>query len=259
MPYLNQGQYTGVVGKDAVTRELGDGKKVVSFPIAIKRYGKQEQNDDWMSVSVFGREADDIDGRISAGDTVSLQGQAYIYEWKIGGQESKHGLKVDVGFGGWVRKIAPVDANSDLSLNQIQLLGHAGKDAVQRHSQNGGAVLGFSLAVDRGFKDKKTTDWFDIVVVGKPAEFLAGEINKGGLVLLQGIVSHETWKGNDSTRHSAKVFVGFGGFIHNMSRKSAGNSGGYASQGSYGGGEQSEPAKGGVVAGAPEPFDDIPF
>ena len=65
-------------------------------------------------------------------------------------------------------------------------VGRIGKDAVTRFTQGGDAVTGFSLAMDDGFGDKKTTHWFDCSGWGKRYEAVAPYLLKGSQVFVVG-------------------------------------------------------------------------
>lgn len=74
-------------------------------------------------------------------------------------------------------------------MQMLVIAGNVGKDAELRRTQNGDAVLGFSLAVDNG-KDsngnKRPATWYDCSIWGKRAESLANYIHKGDKLTLQG-------------------------------------------------------------------------
>ena len=67
-------------------------------------------------------------------------------------------------------------------MNQVILIGRLVKDPEIRYipgSQT--AVANFSIAVDRPFSKEKKTDFFNIVVFGKPAENCGSYLVKGRL------------------------------------------------------------------------------
>jgi len=64
-------------------------------------------------------------------------------------------------------------------MKTVCIAGTVGKDAVLRRTQNGDAVLGFSLAVDDGYGQNKSTMWFDVSIWGKRGEALQSHIKKG--------------------------------------------------------------------------------
>ena len=72
-------------------------------------------------------------------------------------------------------------------LNKIFLMGRLTRDPEMRHTQNGTAVVSFSIAVDRDFKDKqsgeKVTDFVDIVAWRSTAEFVDKYFSKGRMAV----------------------------------------------------------------------------
>ena len=79
------------------------------------------------------------------------------------------------------------------SYNQITIIGNAGRDAELSYYGDGKPMCKFSVGVNKG-RDKGS-DWFNVVVFGKPAEWLAQDIVKGSNVMVVG--PHESNKGND--------------------------------------------------------------
>lgn len=71
-------------------------------------------------------------------------------------------------------------------MKTISLAGTVGKDAVMRRTQGGEPVLGFSVAVDDGFGENKSTMWFDLNIWGKRAQSLETVIKKGMRVAVSG-------------------------------------------------------------------------
>ena len=85
----------------------------------------------------------------------------------------------------------------------LMIAGNVGKDAVLRRTQDGDAVLGFSLAVDNG-KDKdgnaRPATWYDCSIWGKRAESLERHIVKGLKLALSGRPS--------AREHDGKAYLG---------------------------------------------------
>lgn len=94
-------------------------------------------------------------------------------------------------------------------LNKIILMGRLTHDPELRRTQNGTAVTGFSLAVERDFKDedgKRATDFIDIVAWRAAAEFVAKYFTKGRTAVVEGRLQIHDWKDKDgNNRHSAEV------------------------------------------------------
>ena len=73
-----------------------------------------------------------------------------------------------------------------MSYQKIILEGFSGKDAELRYTADGIAVASFSMAVDEGFVDNKTTQWYRITCWRKTAEVAAEYVKKGKNVLVEG-------------------------------------------------------------------------
>lgn len=80
-------------------------------------------------------------------------------------------------------------------MKQITIAGRTGKDGELRRAQNGDPVLSFSVAVDDGYGDKKSTMWFDCSVWGKRAEALSPHIAKGTALTVSGDLSKREHEG----------------------------------------------------------------
>ena len=97
-------------------------------------------------------------------------------------------------------------------MKNITIAGRVGKEAVPRRTQNGDAVLSWSVAVDDGWGDKKTTLWFDCSLWGKRGEKLASMLTKGTPVTVSGDLGQRTHEGktyltirvNEVTLHGGK-------------------------------------------------------
>ena len=74
-------------------------------------------------------------------------------------------------------------------LNRIVLIGRLVRDPDLRYTSSGTPVCNFTLAVERGFKNKngdKEVDFIDIVAWRKLGETAAQHLNKGRLVAVDG-------------------------------------------------------------------------
>ena len=96
-------------------------------------------------------------------------------------------------------------------INKVTLIGNLGKDPEMRHLENGSAVVKFSVATNESYKDKsgewqQITQWHDIVAWRGLAERAERDLKKGGLVYIEGKLTHRKWQdkeGND--RYSTEV------------------------------------------------------
>jgi single-strand DNA-binding protein len=80
-------------------------------------------------------------------------------------------------------------------MKQIAIAGRTGKAGELRHNNGGDSVLSFSVAVDGGYGDKKSTIWFDCSVWGKRAAALAPHISKGMPLALSGDLGRREHEG----------------------------------------------------------------
>jgi len=78
------------------------------------------------------------------------------------------------------------------------IVGRVGKDAEMRYTPDGKAVTAFSVAVDRGYGDKKKTEWFNVSAWDRLAEICQEYVVKGMLVLVNGTVNVDYWKDKDT-------------------------------------------------------------
>lgn len=92
-------------------------------------------------------------------------------------------------------------------MNKVALIGRLTKDPELRFTAGAGtAVTTFTLAVDRGFKNKdgqKEADFINIVAWQKLAETIANYLRKGSLVAIGGRIQTRNYEGNDGK----KVYV----------------------------------------------------
>ena len=97
-----------------------------------------------------------------------------------------------------------------MSLNQILLIGNAGRDAELRYTANGRAVANFSIAVNRRWMSnnewQEETEWFNVSVWGQQAENIANRVRRGARVFVDGRLSTREWTNQSGvTRTSLDV------------------------------------------------------
>lgn len=97
------------------------------------------------------------------------------------------------------------------SVNLVVLLGHIGKDAEVRHTRSGVAVVSFSLATSRHWKDKDSGEWREETdwhrVEAWRVENLAPYLTKGQQVHVQGRLKTDTWEAEGGVKRSATKVV----------------------------------------------------
>lgn len=95
-------------------------------------------------------------------------------------------------------------------LNSVIIMGRLTRDPEMRHTQNGTAVASLTLACDRDFKPKsgeKETDFIDVVVWGKTAEFSANYFNKGRMAIVEGRLQVRNWQDKDGNKRKSTEVV----------------------------------------------------
>lgn len=88
-------------------------------------------------------------------------------------------------------------------------VGRLGRDAETRSTQQGTEVTSFSIAVDQGYGDKKTTLWADCAIWGERGRKLKPYLVKGTQVVVSGEPSLRSWnKPDGSSATSLTIRVG---------------------------------------------------
>lgn len=92
-------------------------------------------------------------------------------------------------------------------MNNVTLIGRLTKDPELRYiPSTGNALTTFSLAVNRDFKTKdgeRKADFFNIVVWGKSAEYVANYLTKGKLAGVRGRIENRTYE----TKEGEKRYI----------------------------------------------------
>ncbi len=103
---------------------------------------------------------------------------------------------------------------------RITLIGHIGRDPESKYTQDGTAVVNFSLATTRKRKDGDVTTWWRCALFGKRGETLAQYLHKGDPVLIQGEPYMRIYTAQDGTeRHSLEVDVKDWAFVGGKSER----------------------------------------
>jgi single-strand DNA-binding protein len=90
------------------------------------------------------------------------------------------------------------------SFNKVMLIGRLTRDPELRYTSGGLAMVSFSIAVDRPFKDQQTgerkTDFFRCKAWRQKAEFVSNYVQKGRLVAVDGRIEMNEYVGQDGTK-----------------------------------------------------------
>ena len=118
-----------------------------------------------------------------------------------------------------------------MSLNQILLIGNAGRDAELRYTANGRAVTGFSMAVNRSYQVnnewQEETEWFNVSVWGQQAENVANRVRRGAKVFVDGRLATREWTNQAGVTRTSLEVTAYR--VINLSGREEGEEGGYGS------------------------------
>ncbi len=120
-------------------------------------------------------------------------------------------------------------------MNRILLTGRMTTAAELRQTPNGKTVTSFGLAVDRQFRNaqgEKETDFINIVLWGKQAEFAANYCGKGKLIAIDGTLQIRKYVDKDGNNRTVAEVIG--DRIEGLDRATPENGGQYQNnQGGY--------------------------
>lgn len=92
-------------------------------------------------------------------------------------------------------------------MNNWIATGRTTEDVELRYTQAQLAVGSFTLAVDDGYGDKKTTSFFHCTAFGKRAEALEKYVKKGMKILVNGRPKQDTWEDKEGHKRTAVSFL----------------------------------------------------
>lgn len=107
-----------------------------------------------------------------------------------------------------------------MSFNKVILVGRLTKDPEIRTTVNGTTVANFTLAVDSGYGDNKSTDFINVVSFGKQAEFVNKFLRKGVLILIEGQLKINKWTDrNDVKRETPEIILSSTTFLQSKKKE----------------------------------------
>lgn len=139
-------------------------------------------------------------------------------------------------------------------VNKAILIGNLGRDPELRYTQNGQAVVNFTLATTENWSDRSTgekqerTEWHRIVAWGRTGEICAQYLSKGRTVYVEGRIQTREWEDKEGQkRRTTEINAQTVQFL-----------GGPKGSGDASGGRTAEPGAA-APSSAPPADDDIPF
>lgn len=91
-------------------------------------------------------------------------------------------------------------------MNNITLIGRAGRDPEVRYFESGTCVANLTLAVNRRSRDEEP-DWFNLEIWGKQAQVAADYVRKGSLLGIIGSIKIDKWTDRTTGEQRSKVVV----------------------------------------------------
>lgn len=90
-----------------------------------------------------------------------------------------------------------------------QIGGTLGRDPESRATSGGTKVVNFSVAVEKGFGEKASTSWFNVVAFDKNAEFAEKYLKKGKGVIVSGDLQIRSWddKNSGQKKYSTEIIA----------------------------------------------------
>ena len=85
-------------------------------------------------------------------------------------------------------------------LNKVILMGRLTKDPELRVTNSGVSVATFSVAVDTGHGENKTTDFINCVAWRNTAEFVAKWFSKGKMIIVLGRISTRDYEDKNGNK-----------------------------------------------------------
>lgn len=104
-------------------------------------------------------------------------------------------------------------------INRVQLLGRLGADPERRQSPTDRAIVTFSMATTRKWKNdagdlEEETQWHNVVAYGQLGELVLEYLEKGSAALVDGRLQTRTWTADDGTeRRTTQIVAGDVNFL----------------------------------------------
>ena len=124
-------------------------------------------------------------------------------------------------------------------MNKVILSGNLTRDPEVRYSQSGTAFAKTGIAVSRPFAkgNETTTDFFNLTVFGKQAEFCGRYLKKGSSVIVEGSIQNDNYEDKNGVKRSrVDIIVDRIEFAGNRRSGGGNNSGGEDYENKSGGG-----------------------
>ena len=92
-------------------------------------------------------------------------------------------------------------------MNKAILIGNITRDLELRMTASNKSVVEFSVAINNGYGDKKTTDYVNVVAWEKTAETLVNFCGKGSKVMVEGRIKTDSYDKNGTKVYKTYVLA----------------------------------------------------
>ena len=108
-------------------------------------------------------------------------------------------------------------------LNHIVIMGRLTRDPELKHTQQGTAVVSFTVACERDFASSgdKVTDFIPVTAWRATAEFIARYFSKGRMIAVSGRLQKREWTDGEGARHEATEIVADSAYFADSKREDA--------------------------------------
>lgn len=105
-------------------------------------------------------------------------------------------------------------------MNSVQLIGNVARDPQVRVTKTGKPVSSFTVACNRKFGDKESTDFVNCVAWGVLAESVGNQVKKGTRVCVHGRFTTRSYEdGNGDKRYVSEVVADTVALVLNSAKK----------------------------------------
>ena len=92
-------------------------------------------------------------------------------------------------------------------MNKVFLVGNLTKDPELRYTQSGKATARMSIAINQGYGDNQSTDFFNLVAWEKTAELCGKFLSKGSKILVDGRLKNNNYEKDGVKHYGVDVIV----------------------------------------------------
>ena len=94
-----------------------------------------------------------------------------------------------------------------MNINKIIIAGRLTKDPEIKTTPDGTTITNFSLAVNRYYKDKEETEFFNVVTFNKVAENVGKYLSKGAVAIVEGRLQTRNWEDKEGNKRTSVEVV----------------------------------------------------